>query len=302
MFGDNNLYLMDHSLQLKHTFTLNDVTAVPAIAGFLRESSIGLLRMKEEKQKSKYSYFYSRKKISQDKLIDSGDYPLDSIPSAGPQNRIPGLPAWLSDSNSAPIAVQLNSEIVAICIKGGLINIDTRKEFEPRVIPIDSAGRPEAIMFSSNGQIFCAHSHVNNQSLLVTRIGFDLQGNKSISLPGPVINMTTDTRQMEVPTLQTKNDRAVSLVEPAIGAICVSHGKTIYAINKSDMSVSGSVTVDLPCRIISAKYDRAPHERHPIFGGAAPCLIVYAVGATYTGSGGRPQSQWKTELYKLGFE
>jgi hypothetical protein len=258
--------------------------------------------MKEERP-GKYSYFYSRKHISQDRLIDDGDYVLDSIQSAGPQNRSPGIPAWLSDSNCAPMVVALDGQIVVFCIKGGVLTIDTRREFEARVIQLESTGIPEAIMYATNGQIFCAHSSADNKSLLVSRIGFTpSEANKTISLPGAVTHMTMDTRQPEAPTLTTKDVRAVSMLEPAVGAICVSHGKNIYLIKKEDMSVSASVTVDLPCRLIRVKHEWSPYGKYEGFGGAAPCWIVYAIGATYTGSGDRPQSRWKTELYKLGFQ
>ncbi len=302
MLEEKNVAILDHSLQIKYIETLSNVTAVPVMAGFRRENALGFLCLNEPRP-GKYNYFYSRKHVSQDRLIDDGNYPLDSLPSAGPQNRPPGIPAWLSDSNCAPMVVKLDATMAAICIKGGLLTIDTRREFEPNVIRIESAGGPEAIMYASNGQIFCAHSHVNEQSLLVTRIGFtSSDGNKSISLPGPVVYMNRDTRQLEAPTLQTKDVRAVSMLEPAVGAICVSHGKNIYLIKKENMSVEASVTVDLPCRLIRVKHEWPPHGRHEIFGGAAPCWIVYAIGADYAGSGGRPQSRWKTELYKLGFD
>jgi hypothetical protein len=63
MFGANTLFLRDHALQEKQRFTLSGPTAIIAMAG---QNAIGLLCLKEERvgQNTKYSYSYSRKKIS----------------------------------------------------------------------------------------------------------------------------------------------------------------------------------------------------------------------------------------------
>ena len=309
-FGANTLFVMDHSLQVKQRFTLSGMTAIVAMAAAefkvgvsTVHDMIGLLCLTERESALKYSYSYVWKKLSQDKLIDVGSYNLDHFQQISSRNRVPRAPDWIS-SNSIPVmTMRSDGNGAAICVEGGIIviDIDTRTDVSVRLAPIEGTGRAEAVMFERSGEIYCAHSDPNNQALLVSHVdGLNLLIKKTISLPGAVSNMITDSRPLPTPALQYKQHRAVSVVDAATGAICVSHGKTIYSIKKTDMSVESSVTVDLPCRIIQAKIDRAPHEEHP-FGGAAPCWIVSSIGSAYTGDG-RNAGNFKTQLYRLGFE
>lgn len=261
--------------------------------------------MKEERvnQNTRYSYFYSRKTISQDKLIDDGDYSLDSVQGISGQNRVPGAPTWVSAISISPIALSPDAEIAAIGIEGGVIMIRTspRQDVEMKVVPIAGAARTEAIMIDSSNEIYCAHSQPNNQGLLVSRVSPSDLKTKTLSLLGPVGNMITDTRPLKAPALKYKSHRAVSLVKSALRSICISHGRRIYSILTDEMTVQSSVTVDLPCRLIRAKIDRPPHEKHEGYGGAEPCCIVWAIGASYVGDG-TTAGGFKTQIYKLGFD
>lgn len=302
-FGLNTIFLRDLTLQEKQRFTLNGATAIIAMAVGLRGTTLGLLWMKEEKvgQTSKYSYTYSRKKIAQDKLIDVADHSLDSVQGISTQNRVPNAPAWVPSTFIPPMSVSPDAEFAVIGIEGGLVVLDVLREFRAYVVPIQGTGRAEAVLYSNTGEILCAHSQPNNQGLVLSYILRDMKRFKSLTLPGAVTNMITDTRSLKTPAVQYKQHRAVSIVDVLPGSFCVSHGKTIYAIKKNDLTVESSVTVDLPCRLIQVKNDRAPYGEHPIFGFAKPCYIVLAVGSTYNGDGSNAGG-FKTQLYRLGFE
>ncbi|HKR13828.1 MAG TPA: hypothetical protein VJT15_17315 [Pyrinomonadaceae bacterium] len=303
-FGGNTIFLRDLTLQEKQRFTLTGPTSIVALAVHPKGTAIGLLLMKEEKvgQTTKYSYTYSRKKISQDKLVDVGDYSLDSVQGISTQNRVPNAPAWVSSVSAPPMSVSPDGEFALIGIDGGLLVLDVLREFRSYVIPIAGTGRAEAVLFGNFGELFCVHSQANNQGVVVSYIfRSDLRRYKSLSLPGAVTNMITDTRPLKTPALQYKSHPAVSIADVLTGAFCVSNGRTIYSIKKNDLSVGSSVTVDLPCRLIQVKNDRAPHGQHPIFEWAKACYIVLAIGASYTGDGANAGG-FKTQLYRLGFE
>jgi hypothetical protein len=302
MFGDKMLLLLDYSFQVKQAFEMSEVIAMGARHG---ENALGLLCLKEEKvnQNIKYNYSYSRKKISQDKLIDVANFSLNPLGSLGAQERVAGAPAWIASGYVPPMAVKLDAAIAVFCVEGGLIEIDVRGELlEVKRLKIEGAGRGEAVMYARDGQIFCAHSHINKQSLLVSSVELGGFNTTTVSLPGAVTNLANDTRPLKNPALRYKVHSAVSLYDGAPGAVFASHGKTIYYIQKDNMAVQSSVTVDLPCRLIRVKHDWPPHGTHPIWGAAQPCWIVDAIGCTYTGDGTKPDVSTRTDLYKLGFD
>lgn len=299
MFGDKQLLILDSAFQVKQAIEMGEVIG---IAFRPRDETIGLLCLKEERvnQNTKYSYSYRRVKVSQDKLVDVGNCSLDSVQGLSTQNSVPGAPAWIPNGYVPPMAVKVDAGIVAFCVDGGVIELDVRAQpIDVRPIRIEGAGRGEAVMYTANGQLFCAHSHTNNKSLLVTDIELGGTQPTSVSLPGAVINMTTDTRPLKNPALRYNAHRAVSLVDGG-QALFLSHGTTIYYLNKNDMSVASSVTVDLPCRILRVRTDWPPHGQHPMWGGAQPSLIVDAIGCTYKGDGAKGEG--RTDLYKLGFD
>ncbi len=302
-FGGNTIFLRDLTLQEKQRFTLNGPTAIVAMAVGPKGTAIGLLTMKEERvgQNTKYSYSYSRKRISQDGLGNIAEYSLDAVPGISTQNRVPNAPAWVSSASVPLLSVSPDAEFAVIGVDGGLIVLDVLREFRAYQVPIAGAGRAEAVLYGNFGEIFCAHSQENNQGLIVSYVLRDLKRKKSFTLPGAVTNMITDTRPLKTPAVQYKSHRAVSIVDVLIGAFCVSHGKTIYAINKSDLKVDSSITVDLPCRLIQVKLDRAPYGQHPFFEWAKPCYIALAIGSSYTGDGTKA-GDFKTQLFRVGFE
>jgi hypothetical protein len=302
-FGLNTIFLRDLTLQEKQRFTLTGPTAIVAMAVHAKGTAIGLLTMKEERvgQNTKYSYSYSRKRISQDKLVDVAEYSLDSVQGISTANRVPNAPAWVSSASVPLMSVSPDGEFVVIGVDGGLIVLDVLREFRAYVLPIAGTGRAEAVLYGNFGELFCAHSQANNQGLIVSYIIKDLKRQKSLTLPGAVTNMITDTRPLKIPAVQYKSHRAVSIADVLIGSFCVSHGRTIYSINKNDLSVGSSATVDLPCRLIQVKNDRAPHGQHPLFEWAKPCNIALAIGSAYTGDGSNAGG-FKTQLYRLGFE
>lgn len=306
MFGLNTIFLRDKLLQEKQRFTLNGPTAVVGMATSESQSKIGLLCLKEERvnQNVKYSYSYSRKRVVDDKLIDEIDYSLDEVQGISTQNRVPGAPAWVSANYVSPFALSPDGDTAAIGIEGGLILIKTRprQDIEVKVIPIPGAERAEAITVDSYDEILCAHSQQNRRGLLVSYYRPGFEELKMITLPDVAIPTITDARPLKTPALQYKQHRAVSLLRVAASGLCVSCGKTIYAINTNQMVLKSSVDVDLPCRLVRAKIERPPYDmKYGGVGGAAPCHIVLAIGA-FAASDGTTAENVKTKLYKLGFD
>ncbi len=123
---------------------------------------------------------------------------------------------------------------------------------------------------------------------------------KTVTIPGPVVDMATDTRAFKTPALTYKQHRAVSLAAPGYDSLFVTHGRTIYHLNKDNLTVRESMTVDLPCRFLQVRFGKPPGDSHLRYGGPDSGWMVWAIGASYTGDGTRVD-QYKTEIYKTFF-
>jgi hypothetical protein len=87
---------------------------------------------------------------------------------------------------------------VAICIDGGLMVIDPRKDTID-VVALESAGREEAVAFEEVGQcIDCLHSQSDGKELRISRVKVgDLKQKRTTTLPPTgeaASDLLTDTR------------------------------------------------------------------------------------------------------------
>jgi hypothetical protein len=236
---------------------------------------------------------------------------LDSIPGFREQNRVAGSPAWVSSLTVSPIAVSTspvsprggNVKEVAICIDGGLFLVSGSFEGNTLLLKLDSAGREEDIVFGREGKtIYCLHSRTDNQGLRVTRVDnqtFKQSG--SIALPPGegVADLAKYTRPKEAGKLY-KNHRSASLVcMPDEKYLFVSHGRSIFRIDAATMTLRDTYTMELPCRVFHAATGKPDSGRHPVYGAPDPCILVYAIGASYKGDG-KWESEFKTQIYKIG--
>ena len=311
MFGDNNLRAMDHSLKPINVFAIGDYTALPYMHAYNKESTIFFLAMKQEGagQNVKYKYDYLEKFLYKprpelaDTLSNNWSEELDARAGFVTSNRVAGAPRWVSPSTVSPVAMFLHGVKFAICVESGVMLCDPRPRANWSEIRIDGAGREEAVTFDSQeALLYTAHSSPNGNGLVITRINMDnVNDKKSVTLPGAVVDMATDTRPFTTPALRYRHYRAVSLAAPGSqDALFVTHGNTIYQLHNRDLTITRSATVDLPCLFIDVRLAKPPGSRYQTFSAPMECWMIWAVGATYRGDGAKVE-QYRTKLYKIGF-
>ena len=311
MFGDNNLHAMDHSLKPINVFPVSGYTALPYMHTYNDESTIFFIAMKQEGSGPgvKYSYDYLQKFLYKppqnqpDTLGNSWSEELDALAGFVTTNRVPGAPRWVSPSTPSPVAPLFSGVKFAICVEGGVMMCEPRPRTKWNEVRIEGVGREEAVIFDNQeALLYTAHSSPNGNGLVITRINTDnVDDKKSTTLPGPVIDMATDTRPFKTPALQYRHYRAVSLAAPGSqSALFVTHGNTIYQLHNRDLTIVRTATVDLPCRFIDVRLAKPPGTRYQIYSEPMECWMIWAVGATYKGDGSRVE-QYKTKLYKIGF-
>ncbi len=180
---------------------------------------------------------------------------------------------------------------------------EPRPQTKRSEIRIEGAGREEAVAFDRQDPLlYTAHSKPSGDGLVITRIAIDnVNDKKSITLPGPVVDMATDTRPFTTPALRYRHYRAVSLAAGGSrDALFVTHGNTIYQLHNRDLTIVRTATVDLPCRFIDVRYAKPPGGSHQGFSEPMECWMIWAIGATYKGDGAKVE-QFRTKLYKIGF-
>jgi len=306
VFADNTVYVMDHDFQTKKQATLNDYTTITNLDGNNGESRMVFLGLKEDRtQGVKYHYGFAtgHYDFRAERFFGSEDLSLDSLKGYRDQNRVTGAPAWVSSSTISPMHSYRGIDTF-ICIEGGLIYISKLVRYSVHEISLEGTGREEAVIYDTflAGLIFCAHSTPDKQGLMISRIDpKNLQDKKTVTLPGPVVDMATDTRRFETPALRYKQHRAVSLATPGYDSLFVTHGRTIYHLNKNNLTVRESMTVDLPCRFLQVRFDKPSGGNHMHYGGPDTGWMVWAIGASYTGDGTKVD-QYKTEIYKTFFK
>jgi hypothetical protein len=311
MFGDNNVHAMDHSLKPINIFSVSDYTALTYMHTYDADSTIFFIAMKQEGagQNVKYKYDYLQKFLYKppqnqpDTMGNGWIEELDALAGFVTTNRVPGAPRWVSPTTPSPVAPLFSGVKFAICVEGGVMMCEPRPSTKWSEIRIEGAGREEAVAFDSQyALLYTAHAKPNGDGLVITRISYDnVQDKKSITLPGPVIDMATDTRPFTTPALRYRHYRAVSLAAPGSqDALFVTHGNTIYQLHNRDLTITRSATVDLPCRFIDVRLAKPPGSRYQTFSEPMECWMIWAVGATYKGDGTKVE-QYKTKLYKIGF-
>ena len=223
---------------------------------------------------------------------------------------MPGYPSWVPPCMTpmalSPSPVFINGargREAALCINGGLFTVG-ESERSIRTLPLQSAGREEAIVYGRDGQeIYCAHSQGDNEGLRISRIdNKSWKQTHSLSLPrgDGVADLTTDTRQRK-PNDLFKASRSASMVRSADGKwLFVSHGRSIFKIEAATLAQHDTYKVELPCRVFHVGWGRPTQDSHPTYGAPSSCTLVYAIGASYTGDGkSAKDNQFTTHLYKI---
>ena len=112
-------------------------------------------------------------------------------------------------------------------------------------------------------------------------------------------DLAVESRQVR-PAGTPKNHRSISMVRTLDDKfIFVSHGKTIFKISAATMTLSETYKMDLPCRVFHVWSGQPTRDSHPTYGSPNSCILLYAIGATYTGDG-MMGTGFKTHIYKLG--
>ncbi len=319
MFGNTDMYVLDYSLRiLKDKADVTDSFAVVTGIGCAYSNETFLLGVKKDKttvQNISSHYSLVAKiigKTSSEKGFATGnsrDVSLDNVKGFREQNRMTGYPAWVSSMTVSPMAPSTsnvtpggdNVREVAVCIDGGLFVVG--KADKPiRVLPLESAGREEDIVFGREGKsIYCLHSQGDNQGLRLSRIdNVTWKQTHGLSLPRGegVEDLATDTRQRQAGT-SYKNYRSASM---AIGLdeklLFVSHGRSIFKVDVANMELRGTFKTELPCRVFHVWWGKPTEASHAVYGTPSSCTLLYAIGARYTGDGIN-SNNFKTQLYKL---
>ena len=319
MFGENKLHAMDHALKPINTFTIrnmnteprSDYTALPYMHTNKADDKIFFLGMQQvgSGQSVKYKYDYVEKSLNKlipnqpDMLDHNWDEELDARVGFVTTNRVPGAPRWVSPTTPSPLAPLSHGIKFAVCVEGGVMICQPRPNTKWDEVRIEGTGREEAVLFDRQEPLlYTAHSDPNGGGLVITRINYDnLSDKKSVTLPGPVVDMAIDTRPRITPALQYRHYRAVSLAAPGSqNALFVTHGNTIYQLHNRDLTITRSAKLDLPCRFIDVRYAKPPGGSHQGFSEPMECWMIWAIGATYKGDGAKVE-QFRTKLYKIGF-
>jgi hypothetical protein len=243
----------------------------------------------------RYKYSYAVRSLSQH--VDEMDIVLDGQKGFKPA-RVQGAPAWVSPNTISFMDVSMGTAF-AICVEGGVFLVETRSR-RVNEVAIPGTGREEAVVIDpTQPVVFCAHSQPDNRALMITRINASNPNEKTtVTLPGAVMEMVTDTNPPLAVNLGYNRPRAVSLLATA-DTLYVSHGTKIYILDKLRLNVRQSVTVDLPCRLIQVRRGKLPGDTHPKYGTPGECLIIWAVGAMYIGDG-YSRAKYQTSAYRIG--
>lgn len=320
IFGSTDIHVLNYGLQVQDTLNVNNsYTVVTGIKANFGSNTHFLLGMKQDRVATQIPFHYIlgskfiTKATSGPRKITWGDVkdiPLDAVKGFREQIKMSGSPSWVSSLTVSPMAVSPavvsprgeRVKEVAVCIDGGLFLVGN-SERDIRSLKLDSAGREEDIIFGREGRaIYCLHSSMDTQTLRVSRV--DNQTWKqtgSISLPRGegVADLTTDVRRRE-PGMLYKNQRSASIVRTLDEKLLfVSHGKSIFKIDAATLTLRDTYTMELPCRVFHVWHGKPEPGVHPVYGGPASCILLYAIGARYKGDG-RFANEFKTQMYKIG--
>lgn len=314
IFADNNVRVLDFSLQLDDTVSLNDAYSVITAVKCQYDSEYFVLGMKQEGANARYklgSKFIAKSRSGPRKTMTDNirEISLDAVKGFREQNRVPGSPAWVSSKTISPMAASTSIvspggervREVAVCIDGGLFVVGSSDK-TIRTLALESAFREEDIVFGREGKhIYCLHSESDNMGLRVSRVDnktWKQTHTLALQTGQKAPDLTTDTRQQR-PGIN-KNQRAISMVRTLDDKlIFVSHGRSIFKIDAATMKLMDTYKTELPCRVFHVWAGKPTQDSHPAYGSPSSCILLYAIGATYKGDGFRG-TEIKTHLYKLG--
>lgn len=318
MYGDTDIHVLDFSLQFKDKVNVGDVYAAVTGIKCQDEKEYFLLGIKKDKTNVQnvsrhhlLSLRYITRTNSTPKIIAGTirEISLDAVKGLCEQNKMAGYPAWVSSKTVSPMALSTSMQSplgervreVAVCIDGGLFTVGTA-ERTIRVLPLESAGREEEIVYGKEGRtIYCLHSQGDNQGLRVSRVdNHAWKQTHGLTLPRGegVTDLLTDTRP-RTPGIPYKNHRSISMVLSRDEKyLFVSHGRSIFQIDVAKMELRATFKVELPCRLFHVWFGKPTEGSHGIYGTPYSCTLLYAIGASYRGDGLQNRES-KTQLYKL---
>lgn len=294
-----NTYLsyFDHSLKPIKTVELIQYDVVTNLKASPNDLRMQVLGMKQQNSGAfKYSYTFGERSFDPNFNVER-DIVLDLQKGFTP-GRVPGAPAWVSPSTTSPMDV-ISGFAVAVCVEGGLFLIDLKSK-KVMEVGINGTGREEAVVIDPvEPLIFCAHAKPDTHGLMISRINpSNPSDRQTITLPSTVTHMVTDTNPFVGPNLRYNRPRAVSLAVTS-DTVFVSHSRKIYALDKKRLTERRQIELDLPCRLIQVRRQKAPGEAHQKYGTPRDCYMVWAIGSLYIG-GGQDLAKFRTALYKLG--
>ena len=291
------LNIFDLSLKPIKKVNLSQYDLITNIKGGHTEAKFFTVGMRQlAANPPRYSYSFS---VAQKTAPTSSDMDLamDSQPgfTAKP---VPGAPAWVSQS-TIPL-MDANVGGVAICIEGGLLLIELRsKRFI--AMKIEGVVRQEAVLIEPlSNVVFFAHSNPGNNELSVSRMnpGAPTDRMPTVKLPFPLTHVVTDKNPPSGTNLQYNRPRAVSMAMTD-RELFVSHATKISVIDKNKMTLSRTISLDYPCRLIQVRRGTLPATPTP-YGHVGPreCNLIWALGSIYIGTGVELRHQ-QYRLYKL---
>lgn len=326
IFGDNNeTMVFDSAFQYETKLPNPNYTVICAIKSYYDNTYCLLVMTEDKRHTTPISFHYSlvRRFIGKDharRMVTSeiADISLDRVTGFREQAPLPQSPNWIAPFTGFPMA--LSPSIVstrgertreaAVGIYGGLFVVGGSEE-TIRKIGVEAL-YPEAIVYGREGQeIYCAHSLEDRTArgkgptvgLRITRIDNKAwKQTHSLLLPRgeDVIDLARDTQQRN-PMDLNKPAPAASMVRTLDGKkLFVSHGRSIFMIDSSNLTLLETFKVDLPCRLLHVWRGRPINESHGIYGTPSSCILLYAIGSSYMGDGTRAKSDYVTRLYKLG--
>ena len=293
-----NTYLsyFDHSLKPIKIVELIQYDVVTNLKASPNDLKMQVLGMKQQNSGPiKYSYTFGERSFDPNFNTET-DFVLDQQKGFTPA-RVPGAPAWVAPTTTSPMDV-ISGFAAALCVEGGLILIDLKGK-KIMDVAITGTGREEAVAIDPiEPLIFCAHAKPDTHGLMISRINpSNPSDRQTITLPSTVTHMVTDTNTVVGPNLRYNRPRAVSIVVTP-DTVFVSHARKIYALDKKRLTERRQIELDLPCRLIQVRRQKAPGETHQKYGTPKDCYMVWAVGSLYIG-GGQDLVKFRTALYKL---
>jgi len=221
----------------------------------------------------------------------------------GRRSRVPGASPWVAPNTISPMDVRPGG-VMAICVEGGVIGVELSSDKEIDV-ELPGTGKEEAILVDrTDNLIFCAHTHANGNSLMISRINLaNPRETLTKELSGTVTYVNRDSRPAPSQNFEYNRQTSVSLLATS-DALFVSHQYKILLLDKTTLTSRQGVTLNLPPRLIQVRRGKPPGENHSKYGAPQECYLIWAIGARYFGDGQTVKAEdygryWDTMLYKI---